>query len=184
MKCFLTSWTRKLRASSPFNEILLTQIRSLLRKDPTSIRGSLNDLLAIAKWNTSLVDQVSDALVGAPPTEENIRDLYYWGRFLFNQMKDLNEGTEVERFYGLAQVTDFVFKYISRPTKIPFRYWEDIAPHLLGEVRRFRSQTKSFREFYKQDLDTEPLSRKDKWLASNPETAAMYDRWDHENMFG
>jgi|GEM_PF-3604878 len=68
--------------------------------------------------------------------------------------------------------------------QIPFKYWTELAPHLLGEVCRFRAQTKSYDEFYKSDLQTKLLEDKDKWLASNPETADLYERWVHENMFG
>lgn len=170
--------------SSSLNEILLTKIRDLLQKEPLSTTTATDAILALTDWDTSLVDQVSDALIAAPPTEANIHNLYYWGRLVFHRMKELNGGVKIERLYGLAYITDLMFKYISRPTKIPFKYWEDITPQMLEQIRHFRNQSKTYDEFFEQDLKADFLSRKDNWLASNPETAAIYERWDHENMFG
>jgi hypothetical protein len=170
--------------SSSLNEILIRKIRSLLQKEPTSGSSNRDELVSLADWNTMLVDQVTDELLALPPTEQSIHDLYYWGRFIFARMKEINKGATVERLYGLVHAIDLMFKYLSRPTVIPFKYWSDIAPHLVGEVRRFRAQTKSYEEFYRQDMQGKLLDDKDKWLAETPETAELYERWDHENMFG
>ncbi len=167
--------------SSSLNDLLFVKVRNLLKREPSS-QDTNGEIFALTHWNASLVDQVSERLLEQSPTEQNVRDLYYWGRFCFWKLREMNLApADLDRLHGMVSTIDFMFKYLEYPTQIPFKYWSDIAPHLVDEVRRFRAQSKSYDEFWANGLDARPLTAKDKWLESNPETQEIWDKRQGES---
>lgn len=170
--------------SSSLNEFEFKKLRIILTTSPSISDLVGEEFFTVVDWNTKLVEDFWNKLLELGPSEENIKNLYTWALVNFAEMKRLNEGSVVQSQYDLSGAIQFIFKYVSRPTKIPFKYWSDITPDLFSEIRRFQTSGKRWIDFWKSDLNVDSTAAKDAWLKSNPETSGMFEKWERENLYG
>jgi len=148
----------------------------------------MESLRNLCEWTPELVDEVNKRFLQDEISEERVFELMEWASFVFMNFNYQESRRPIEmplpkKIFQFCEAFFFIFSLASRSVKIPYKYWEDIAPHLLNELRRFYLSSDEWEHFWFEKLDTKPKEDKKEELRTNPETAEIFNLWERDNIF-
>lgn len=139
-------------------------------------------LIEAHKWGAQKFHDMNEFLIHQPPSEGNARAFYNWSRFVFNYANsnpaDTRRITISEKDDAIASAFGFCFRMAAQPYPVPFYLWSDLAPHIIGEMKKFYSSSVTKFEEFQNNVDWDCVIKRREDLKHNPATEKSISDWE------